>query len=87
MNKVKTNVHETKTVTRTVSLSNGGFIEIEMAEIGDGYLKVHVSKREDDLYYGNQAWRYIQHGKDDKNIKILREIRDAANKLLESIAS
>lgn len=83
--KVTTSVHETKSVIKGVELSNGGFVELELDEAGNGYLKIHVSKNEREMFSASQAWRYIQHGKDEKNIKTLTEIRDAATAILESL--
>lgn len=84
MSKVKTSVYESKSVIKSVSLSSGGFVELELDEAGTGYLKIHVTKNEG-MFDHMGAWRWMQHGKDDKNIKLLTEIRDAATAILESL--
>lgn len=84
MSKVKTSVHESKSVVKSVSLSSGGFIELELDEAGSGYLKIHVGKNSNP-HVISQAWRWVQHGGDKNNVKTLTEIRDAANSILESL--
>jgi len=83
--KLYTNISEVKTVTRDVSLSSGGFIELQLAENGSGYLKIHISSQKESWGSVLQAWRWINHGKDEENLKLLTEIRDAANLILETI--
>jgi len=82
--KVDTCVRESKTTTKGVSFSNGGFIELEVGD-SKGYLKVHVTEQDGVTFSASQAWRWIQHGTNKKNIKLLRELRDAADALLESV--
>lgn len=81
---VKTSIHEVHQVTKSVSLSSGGFVELQLDEAGNGYLKIHVSKNTS-VFIPGDAWRWIQRSDDKQNIKLLTEIRDAANALLESI--
>lgn len=85
MSKVKTSVHESKSVVKSVSLSNGGFVEIELDEANSGYLKVQVGSCNSGFVNSMGAWRWVQHGNDKKNIKTLTEIRDAANSILETL--
>lgn len=85
--KVRTSVHEVKSTIKGITLSSGGFIELELDEGGSGYLKVHVSKSDKPYWDAIGAWRWIQHGDDKKNIKLLTEIRDGADAILESLES
>lgn len=84
MGKLHTTVHETKSVIKSYKLSNGGFVELELDESDAGYLKVHVGSSES-MFDSMQAWRWIQHADDKKNIETLTEIRDACNAILESL--
>lgn len=82
--RVVSTVHEIKTITKSISLSTGGFAQIELSEEGDGYLKIHLAKNPN-VYHFNDSWRWIHYGKDKKNRKLLVELRDALNTLLESV--
>lgn len=86
--KLKQSIHETKTVTSSVSLSTGGFVQLEQSELGDGYLKVHLQKEPDNyILIMNQAWRYIIFAKDKKLIETATELRDALTVLIDSITN
>lgn len=81
--KANTTVRETRTVTTSVKLSTGGFVEIELNEGDKGYLKVHLGAQKD--YGPSQAWRWIQHAPDRDTTKLLVELRDACDLLIENI--
>lgn len=82
--KVDTSIQESRTTTKSTTFSNGGFIELMLGG-SKGYLKVHVTERDSHTFSTSEAWRWIQHGSDKRSIKLLRELRDAASALLESI--
>lgn len=84
MNKVQTTTYKTTSETFSIQLSTGGFVEVQLAEPGRGYLKIHLGEAPD---YGDttNAWRYIHHSKNKDTLKLLCELRNATNSLIETL--
>jgi hypothetical protein len=88
MKKVNTTiVNESKTITKSVSLKNGGFVELEYTNDNQpAYLKVHLgTDSHNTSIYSYYHWKYIQHLNKDKAIALATELRDALTLLLDNI--